>query len=55
LVKLVHSGLRDRAADAHQGGWAHYLDRLRRIAEGHLLGPDPWADKRVPTRPELGE
>ena len=55
LVKLVHRGLDERAADAHQAGWAHYLDRLRRSAEGGLVGPDPWADRRVPTRAELGE
>ena len=33
-LRLVHRGLADRAADAHQGGWGHYLDRLRRTAEG---------------------
>lgn len=48
VVRLVHSGLRD-AADAHQGGWRHYLDRLRRTAQGEHVGPDPWADRRVPT------
>ena len=55
VVRLVHSGLGDRAADAHQGGWAHYLDRLRRSAEGEPAGPDPWANRRVPSRAELGE
>jgi uncharacterized protein YndB with AHSA1/START domain len=53
LVTLVHRGLDDGAADAHQGGWQHYLDRLRRSAEGKDVGPDPWADRRVPTREEL--
>ncbi|EHB45341.1 Activator of Hsp90 ATPase 1 family protein [Mycolicibacterium rhodesiae JS60] len=53
LLELVHSGLEDRAADAHQGGWAHYLDRLRRSAEGQTPGPDPWAGRRVPTAAEL--
>ena len=52
-LRLVHRGLEDRAADAHAGGWAHYLDRLRRVAEGERLGPDPWADRRVPTPEEL--
>ncbi len=52
-VRLVHSGLGDAAAQAHQGGWAHYLDRLRRTARGHHVGPDPWADRRVPTPEEL--
>lgn len=51
-VRLVHRGLGD-AADAHQGGWAHYLDRLRRTAEGEDVGPDPWAHLRVPTPEEL--
>ena len=49
LVTLVHRGLEDRAADAHQGGWRHYLERLRRTAEGEDVGPDPWSDRRVPT------
>jgi uncharacterized protein YndB with AHSA1/START domain len=53
LVTLTHRGLEDRAADAHSGGWAHYLDRLRRTAEGEHVGPDPWADRRVPTPEEL--
>lgn len=53
-VRLVHRGLDDDAADAHRGGWAHYLDRLRRTAEGHPPGPDPWADRRVPTPEQLG-
>jgi uncharacterized protein YndB with AHSA1/START domain len=52
-VRLVHRGLTDAAADAHQGGWAHYLDRLRRAAQGHHPGPDPWADRRVPTPAQL--
>ena len=53
LVTLVHRGLEDGAADAHRGGWAHYLDRLRRTAEGEHVGPDPWANRRVPTPDEL--
>jgi uncharacterized protein YndB with AHSA1/START domain len=53
LVTLVHRGLEDAAADAHQGGWRHYLDRLRRTAEGEDVGPDPWSDRRVPTPEEL--
>jgi uncharacterized protein YndB with AHSA1/START domain len=54
-VRLVHRGLGDAAADAHRGGWAHYLDRLRRAAEGDGPGPDPWADRRVPTPAELAQ
>jgi uncharacterized protein YndB with AHSA1/START domain len=53
LLTLVHRGLEDRAADAHEGGWRHYLDRLRRTAEGQDVGPDPWGGKRVPTPEEL--
>lgn len=52
LLRLVHRGLDDAAADAHHGGWIHYLDRLRRTALGEPVGPDPWADRRVPTRAE---
>lgn len=53
LLTLVHRGLEDGAADAHRGGWRHYLNRLRRIAQGEDVGPDPWADRRVPTPTEL--
>jgi len=53
LLRLMHRGLDERAADAHQGGWVHYLDRLRRAAEGQRVGADPWADRRVPARAEL--
>jgi uncharacterized protein YndB with AHSA1/START domain len=53
LVRLLHRGLDDLAADAHAGGWKHYLDRLRRCAETGSPGPDPWADRRVPTPEEL--
>jgi uncharacterized protein YndB with AHSA1/START domain len=49
LVKLVHHGLGDEAADAHGGGWRHYLGRLRAVAEGRVAGPDPFADRRVPS------
>ena len=34
LLRLVHRGLDDLAADAHHGGWTHYLDRLRRRRRG---------------------
>lgn len=53
LLKLVHRGLEDGAADAHHGGWAHYLNRLHRTGEGEDVGADPWADRRVPNREEL--
>jgi uncharacterized protein YndB with AHSA1/START domain len=52
LVKLVHRGLDPPAADAHHGGWMHYLDRLGRAAEGAPPGPDPWVTERVPTAEE---
>jgi uncharacterized protein YndB with AHSA1/START domain len=52
LLRLVHRGLDDLAADAHHGGWMHYLDRLRRRAEGSNVGPDPFATQRVPTPAE---
>lgn len=55
LLKLVHRGLDDLAADAHHGGWTHYLDRLRTAAQGTPPGPDPFADRRVPTPQELAD
>jgi uncharacterized protein YndB with AHSA1/START domain len=53
VLRLVHRGLEDLAAEAHDGGWTHYLDRLRATAEGTPRGPDPFADRRVPTPEEL--
>lgn len=53
LVTLVHRGLQDGAAEAHQAGWAHYLDRMRRTADGEEVGADPWANRRVPTADQL--
>jgi uncharacterized protein YndB with AHSA1/START domain len=55
LVTLIHRGLEAGAADAHSAGWAHYLDRMRRTAEGERVGSDPWADRMVPTPRELAE
>lgn len=52
-LRLVHRGLDDLAADAHHGGWTHYLDRLRHTSEGRPPGPDPFANLRVPTPEEL--
>lgn len=52
VLKLVHRGLTAPAADAHDGGWRHYLDRLRGLATGHPPGPDPFASRRVPTPAE---
>ena len=47
-LHLVHRGLSDPMADAHDGGWANYLARLAAVAEGGDPGPDPLADQRVP-------
>ena len=52
-LRLTHAGLDDLAADAHHGGWTHYLQRLRHASEGHPPGPDPFANQRVPTPAEL--
>lgn len=49
LLKLVHRGLGDAVADAHHGGWIHYLGRLRTLAQGEPPGPDPLAERRVPS------
>ncbi len=53
MVHLVHRGLDDPMADAHAGGWAHYLERLGAVAEGRDPGPDHLADERVPSAAEL--
>lgn len=53
-LRLVHRGLDGPMADAHEGGWRHYLDRLRRLAIGDDPGDDPFATIRVPTPAELG-
>ena len=53
VLRLVHRGLDDLAAGAHNGGWAHYLARLRRRAEGSPVGSDGLATQRVPTPAEL--
>jgi uncharacterized protein YndB with AHSA1/START domain len=53
LLKLVHRGLAAPAADAHDGGWHHYLGRLGRLAAGDPPGRDPLASRRVPTPAEM--
>ena len=53
MLHLVHRGLDDPMADAHSGGWANYLERLRTAAEGRDPGPDPLAGERVPSAMEL--
>jgi uncharacterized protein YndB with AHSA1/START domain len=53
-LRLVHHGLDGPMADAHNGGWRHYLDRLRTLAMCDEPEPDPFASVRVPTPAELG-
>ena len=53
-LRLVHRGLAGPMADAHAGGWDHYLRRLADRAAGLEPGPDPWAQQRVPTARNLG-
>ena len=48
-LHLVHRGLSDPMARAHDGGWANYLDRLTAAAEDRDPGPDPLAGQRVPS------
>lgn len=53
-LRLVHRGLAGPMADAHAGGWSHYLGRLATVAEGRDPGPDALAGERVPSAAELG-
>lgn len=53
VLHLVHRGLDEPMADAHAGGWANYLERLRSAAEGRDPGPDLLADERVPSAADL--
>lgn len=53
MLHLVHRGLDDPMAEAHSGGWANYLERLRLVAEGNDPGPDPLAGERVPSAKKL--
>ena len=49
LVTLVHRGLEDGPAEAHQEGWAHHLDRMRRTAHGEQVGAGPALPSRERT------
>jgi len=51
-LHLIHRGLSDPMADAHDGGWANYLHRLAVAAAGRDPGPDPLAAERVPSATE---
>jgi hypothetical protein len=48
-VKLVVQELVIHAPRAHHGGWRHYLGRLCALAQGEPPGPDPLADRSVPS------
>jgi len=46
LLRLTHSGLPNAEQRAsHADGWAHYLDRLAKVAAGSDPGPDPMAGR----------
>jgi uncharacterized protein YndB with AHSA1/START domain len=47
-LHLVHRGLTEPMADAHNGGWDNYLARLAAVAAGRDPGADPLAYERVP-------
>jgi uncharacterized protein YndB with AHSA1/START domain len=40
VVRLLHDGLPDGAAERHGDGWDHYLSRLAVVAAGGDAGPD---------------
>jgi uncharacterized protein YndB with AHSA1/START domain len=41
LLRMTHSGLPTEATrGSHNKGWAHYLDRLTKVAAGQDPGPD---------------
>jgi uncharacterized protein YndB with AHSA1/START domain len=43
LLRLTHTGLPSAEQCAGHGeGWAHYLDRLVKVAAGRDPGPDLW-------------
>jgi activator of Hsp90 ATPase-like protein len=41
VVRLLHHGLPDGAAEQHGDGWDHFLPRLAIVAAGGEAGPDP--------------
>ena len=43
-VVLVHQELPPEIREKHAFGWAHYLERLKRVSEGTEPGPDALAD-----------
>ncbi len=40
LLRLTHMGLAGPIRDRHDGGWAHYLGRLKIVMSGGNPGPD---------------
>lgn len=41
VVRLTHAGFPEQAQQkSHSEGWAHYIGRLKKIAEGDDPGPD---------------
>lgn len=53
-LRVRHYGLEGPMADAHRGGWSHYIGRLQTLGHGTDPGPDSFASLRVPTWSELG-
>jgi uncharacterized protein YndB with AHSA1/START domain len=46
-LRLVHHQLPPDASQRHAFGWAHYLERLKKVSQGTVAGPDPYADLSV--------
>jgi uncharacterized protein YndB with AHSA1/START domain len=46
-LRLTHRELPPEAREGHDGGWSHYLGRLKTVSEGGEVGPDPMADPAV--------
>jgi uncharacterized protein YndB with AHSA1/START domain len=52
LLRLTHSGLPSAEQCAnHADDWAHYIDRLAKVAGGHDPGPDPMLGRSHEDRP----
>jgi uncharacterized protein YndB with AHSA1/START domain len=46
-LRLIHHQLPPDASERHAFGWAHYLERLKKVSQGTEPGPDPYADLGV--------
>jgi uncharacterized protein YndB with AHSA1/START domain len=42
-LRLIHRQLPSAAAEQHEMGWMHYLERLKKTAQGIDPGPNPFA------------